>query len=170
MSPASKCVAKKKLLLAQIHPSKQQGLMLLDTSQPGWQILHSDCDDERLHAKYTAGRSFWEAFAVADMVRPLCYVPSLFPLFVPTPDLMSCTHIIVCSPLTLLLLSDPSTPNAQKRLYRQQVHQSPCCTITAWHPCMLLTNQGYQLPVALPPSFFAAFSGFAAAGTARGAV
>ena len=79
-SPVSESVlSKRKLLLAQVHPSKQQGLMMLDTSQPGWQILHSDCDDERLHAKYTAGRSFWDAFAVADVVRLSCYVPKRFP-------------------------------------------------------------------------------------------
>ncbi len=50
----------------------------------------------------------------------------------PTPELMSCTLIIVCSPLTLHLLSDPSTPKAQERVYRHPVHQSPCCTTTAW--------------------------------------
>ncbi|KAA6422720.1 MAG: mixed lineage kinase, partial [Trebouxia sp. A1-2] len=57
-------------LANKVHPSKQQGLMMLDTSQPGWQILHCDCDDERLHADYTAGRSFWDIFAVADVAQP----------------------------------------------------------------------------------------------------
>lgn len=53
--------------------------MMLDTSQPGWQILHCDCDDERLHADYTAGRSFWDIFAVADVVRRSRCIPNLFP-------------------------------------------------------------------------------------------
>ncbi len=46
--------------------------MMLDTSQPGWQILHADCDDQRLHAQRTEGRLFWDMFAVADVVRPAC--------------------------------------------------------------------------------------------------
>ena len=45
--------------------------MLLDTSKPGWQILFSDCDDERLNAQHTEGQSFWDLFAVPDVVRGL---------------------------------------------------------------------------------------------------
>ncbi|KAL0021497.1 hypothetical protein WJX77_000618 [Trebouxia sp. C0004] len=50
--------------------SRQQGLMMLDTSQPGWPILHSDCDDQRLHAQRTDGQLFWDMFAVADVAQP----------------------------------------------------------------------------------------------------
>ena len=46
--------------------------MMLNTSQPGWPILHADCDDLRLHAQRPDGRLFWDMFAVADVVRPAC--------------------------------------------------------------------------------------------------
>ena len=45
--------------------------MLLDTSKPGWQILFSDCDDERLNAQHTERQPFWEVFAVSDVVCAL---------------------------------------------------------------------------------------------------
>ena len=45
--------------------------MLLDTSQPGWRILHSDCDEHRLSPRRTQGQALWDVFAVPDVVRPL---------------------------------------------------------------------------------------------------
>lgn len=57
---------------------RQQGLMLLDTSQPGWRILHSDCDEPRLSPRRTEGQALWDVFAVPDVVRPfmLAFPPS----------------------------------------------------------------------------------------------
>ncbi len=63
--------------------------MMLDTSKLGWQILHSDCDDKRLDAKHAEGKSFWETFAVSDVVRLLHSHP--YPYLYPRPHLYSYT-------------------------------------------------------------------------------
>ena len=43
--------------------------MIVDTGKQGWHILYSACDDDRLDSNHTEGQSFWETFAVPDVVR-----------------------------------------------------------------------------------------------------
>lgn len=43
--------------------------MLLDTSKPGWKILHADCEPLHLSRQHTEGQSLWDVFAVPDVVR-----------------------------------------------------------------------------------------------------
>jgi len=47
------------------------GLMVEDTSQPGWTVLHADCNNPRIDGKQAEMQSLWDLFKVPDVVRPL---------------------------------------------------------------------------------------------------
>ena len=48
--------------------NRDVGLMVIDTSRPGWTILHADCNNPRIDAQQSEGQSLWDLLKVPDVV------------------------------------------------------------------------------------------------------
>ena len=48
------------------------GLMLVDTSKPGWMVLHADCNNPRIDSRQAEGQSLWDMLKVPDVVSLSC--------------------------------------------------------------------------------------------------
>lgn len=48
--------------------NRDVGLMVIDTSRPGWTILHADCNNPRIDAQQGEGQSLWDLLKVPDVV------------------------------------------------------------------------------------------------------
>ena len=48
--------------------NRDVGLMVIDTSRPGWTILHADCSNPRIDAQQSEGQSLWDLLKVPDVV------------------------------------------------------------------------------------------------------
>lgn len=44
------------------------GLMVVDTSKPGWIVLHADCNNPRIDSRQAEGQSLWDKLKVPDVV------------------------------------------------------------------------------------------------------
>ncbi len=42
--------------------------MVIDTSRPGWTVLHADCNNAAIDCKNGEGQSLWDLFKVPDVV------------------------------------------------------------------------------------------------------
>jgi hypothetical protein len=49
--------------------NRDVGLMVIDTSRPGWTVLHADCNNAAIDSKQGEGQSLWDLFKVPDVVR-----------------------------------------------------------------------------------------------------
>ena len=45
------------------------GLMVVDTSKPGWMMLHADCNNASIDGKNAEGQALWDRMKVPDVVR-----------------------------------------------------------------------------------------------------
>ena len=54
--------------VAQDKRTRDVGLMLIDTSRPGWTVLHADCSNPRIDGKQGEQHSLWDLFKVPDVV------------------------------------------------------------------------------------------------------
>ena len=43
--------------------------MVVDTSKPGWMVLHADCNNPCLDSGQIEGHSLWDKLKVPDVVR-----------------------------------------------------------------------------------------------------
>ncbi len=64
--------------------NRDVGLMVIDTSRPGWTVLHADCNNAAIDGKQGEGQSLWDLFKVPDVVshptkasQPLQHAPTL---------------------------------------------------------------------------------------------
>ena len=53
-----------------MRKQRDVGLMLIDTSRPGWTVLHADCVNPRIDGSNAEQLSLWDLFKVPDIVRP----------------------------------------------------------------------------------------------------
>ena len=44
------------------------GLMVVDTSKPGWMMLHADCNNPSIDGKNAEGQALWDRMKVPDVV------------------------------------------------------------------------------------------------------
>ena len=65
------------------------GLMVIDTSRPGWTVLHADCNSAAIDSKQGEGQSLWDLFKVPDVV---CYPPEALQLCSMHQQSFSCTR------------------------------------------------------------------------------
>ena len=49
--------------------NRDVGLMVIDTSRPGWTVLHADCNNAAIDGKHGEGQCLWDLFKVPDVVR-----------------------------------------------------------------------------------------------------
>ena len=67
------------------------GLMVVDTSQPGWTVLHADCNNPCIDGRQAEGQSLWDKLRIPDVVRSVvifcCLVLSV--AFLPFQALLS---------------------------------------------------------------------------------
>lgn len=47
------------------------GLMVVDTSKPGWMVLHADCNNSCIDRGQIEGQSLWDKLKVPDVVSAL---------------------------------------------------------------------------------------------------
>ena len=47
------------------------GLMVVDTSMPGWMVLHADCNNPGIDGRQAEGHSLWDKLKVPDVVSAL---------------------------------------------------------------------------------------------------
>ncbi len=55
--------------MLQVKSNRDVGLMVIDTSRPGWTVLHADCNNAAIDSKQGEGQSLWDLFKVPDVVR-----------------------------------------------------------------------------------------------------
>lgn len=52
------------------------GLMVVDTSMPGWQVLHADCNNPCIDGRQAEGKPLWDKLKIPDVVS-LCPLASV---------------------------------------------------------------------------------------------
>ena len=54
--------------MLKVKSNRDVGLMVIDTSRPGWTVLHADCNNAAIDGKQGEGQSLWDLFKVPDVV------------------------------------------------------------------------------------------------------
>lgn len=57
-------------LQPKVKSNRDVGLMVIDTSRPGWTVLHADCNNAAIDGKQGEGQSLWDLFKVPDVASP----------------------------------------------------------------------------------------------------
>lgn len=95
------------------------GLMVVDTSKPGWMVLHADCNNPRIDSRQAEGQSLWDKLKVPDVVSTALSCLSCGHIKGREQTAWSpqrCTHTVVGADLMSTLVygsSGDDEPNAQ---------------------------------------------------------